>query len=99
MAASRSSEVGRLVTAGGTWDSYYDRRQAEGERFEAWSVVAGVIGALALTTGAIMTLASMLSSPTPTGMTIDDVAPLPEQTRFFISPLQGGAVLGLVRRW
>lgn len=99
-AGSRSNEVSRLVAEGGTWDSYYDRRQAEGERFEAWSAVAAVIGAAALTTGAIMTLVSLLSSDTPSGgQTIDDIAPLPEQTRLFISPTKDGAVAGLVRRW
>ncbi|MBL8956477.1 MAG: hypothetical protein JNK82_37225 [Myxococcaceae bacterium] len=100
MAASRSSDVGRLVAEGGTWDAYYDRRQAEGERFEAWSIVAGVIGALALGTGAIMTVISLFASPSNDGpKTIDDIAPVREETTFIFGPLRDGAFAGVLRRW
>ncbi len=98
MAGSRSSEVGRLFAMGGVWDSYYDRRQAEGERFESWSVALAVIGALALGTGAIMTAVSIVSAPSGSGP-VEDEAPPPEQTGFFFAPSQGGLVAGLVRRW
>lgn len=99
VAQGQSREVQALFASGGVWDAYYDARQAGGERAETWSIVLGVVGAAAFTTGLIMTLVTVLSGGGDDGGgESEEQAPV-EGASLLLAPLQGGAFANVGFKW
>lgn len=89
-AAGASREVAAFVKAGGTWDEKYQGLEASGQRSSTWSWVLGVSGGLVLATGAVVTLVTLLSSPSEEA----------QESSFFLAPAPGGgAVAGVGGRF
>ena len=92
-ATAASKTVSELFQTGGTWDAKLAKIEKDGQSSEAWSIVVGVAGGVALTTGVILTLITLSAEG-------EVEEPPPETTSFFLTPLPGGGVYGGVGfRW
>jgi PEGA domain len=94
-AQASAREVTELFQNGGTWDAAMAKVEKSGQSAEAWSIVVGVAGGVALTTGVILTLITVTSESeeVPAGGTPAEEAPV-EGAGLFLTPLPGGGVYG-----
>jgi hypothetical protein len=91
---AQAKRVSDLFTSGGTWDASYAAIEKDGQGSEAWSIVIGVAGGVALTTGVILTLVTLGSE----GEVSEEVQA--ESAGLFLTPLpEGGAYGGLRFKW
>jgi hypothetical protein len=88
-AQAASREVTEFFQTGGTWDSRLAKLETDGQSAEAWSIVVGVAGGVALTTGVILTLITVTSEPSEEPTATLFLTPLPE----------GGAYGGVGFKW
>jgi hypothetical protein len=86
---AQAKAVSKLFQSGGTWDASYAAIEKDGQGSEAWSIVVGVAGGVALTTGVILTIVTLSSEGE-----VAPEEPPPEATSFFLTPLPGGGVYG-----
>lgn len=93
-AQSAAQRVTDLFREGGDWSPDYAKVEKDGKAYEAWSIVVGVAGGVALTTGIILTLVTVTSDPPEPEETVVESASL------FLTPLpEGGAYGGVGFRW
>jgi hypothetical protein len=91
---AQSKTITKLFQTGGTWDANYAAIEKDGQSSEAWSIVVGVAGGVALTTGIILTIVTLSSEG-------EVEEPPPEtSTSLFLTPLPNGGVYGGVQlKW
>lgn len=100
-AQANAREVTEFFATGGTWDARMAQVERNGQSAQAWSIVTGVAGGVALTTGVILVLVT-LGSDAGEEVPVEpeqNAAPV-EDARLFLSPLpEGGAVAGFGFKW
>ncbi len=86
-----SKQVSDFYRTGGVWDAKWVATEATGQRAQTWSYVLVTTGSIAVLTGAIVTVVSLLSPA-------DEE--YSEESSFFLAPdAQGGATVGWTVRF
>jgi PEGA domain len=99
-AQANAREVTDFFATGGTWDARMQQVERNGQSAQGWSIVTGIAGGVALTTGVILVLVTLGSESGEDASTgTEEHAPV-EDARLFLAPLpEGGAAAGFGFRW